>query len=172
MKIVVNYDLVDKAMEAKKGFSLHKHSKAVGSCMAFVSPLLVVDATVGGKTPAEIAAKVGFLFLYYCGFFWLSQKSRSGLTMERAEAALNSLSYKLKDIYVDTNAELLKDTTSYKTEYSVKFDSILPKVEQRKYLTVPVNSDWGNNTRSMVQEHVIGTKEYALSHGEPKEQKV
>lgn len=172
MKILINYDLMDKAREAKSGFSLKKHVRAVGSCMALASPFLVVDATIGEKAPLEMFGRIGGWFLYYCGFFWLSQKSRAGLTMERAELELNSLAYKLKDIYVDTNAELLQDTTSYKTEYSVKFDSILPKVEQRKYLTVPVNSAWDNNTRSLVQEHIIGSKEYALSHGEPKEQKV
>lgn len=172
MKIAINYDLVDKAMEAEKGFSLKKYSKAIGMCMTLVSPMLVADATIRHKTPLEMIARTGGIFAYYCFYFWLSQKARAGLTKERAENDLRQLSYKLKDIFVDTSAELLQDTHCYKTEYSVKFDSTLPKIEQRKYLTVPVYSDWGNNSRSLVQEHIVGSKDYALSHGEPKEQKV
>ncbi|MBQ2909424.1 MAG: hypothetical protein IJE53_01295 [Bacilli bacterium] len=172
MKIAVNFDLMDKAMEAKKGFSLKKHSKAVGMCMTLVSPMLVADATLGHKTPLEMVARTGGIFLYYCLYFWFSQKARAGLTKDRAENDLRQLSYKLNDIFVNTNAELLQDTECYKTEYSVKFEKVLPKVEQRKYLNVPVNNDWGNNSRSLVQEHIVGSKEYALSHGEPKEQKV
>ena len=172
MKIAVNFDLMDKAMEAKKGFSLKKYSKAIGMCMGLVSPMLIADATIGHKTPLEMVARTGGIFAYYCLYFWLSQKARAGLTKARAENDLRQLSYKLKDIFVDTNAEYLQDSECYKTEYSVKFDSVLPKVEQRKYLTVPVHSDWDNNTRSLVQEHIIGSKEYSLSHGEPKEQKV
>ena len=37
---------------------------------------------------------------------------------------------------------------------------------------MPVHNDWDNNERSLVQEHIIGTKEYFLSHGEPKSDKV
>lgn len=172
MKIAVNFDLMDKAMEAKKGFSLKKYSKAIGMCMAFVSPLLVIDATVGQKTPLEMIARTGGIFLYYCLYFWLSQKARAGLTKDRAENELRQLSYKLKDIFVDTNSDLLQDSECYKREYSVKFDKVLPKIEERKYLHVPVNNDWGNNSRSLLQEHIVGSREYALSHGEPKEQKV
>lgn len=172
MKIAINYDLVDKAIEAKDGFSLKKYSKAIGMCMTLVSPMLIADATIGHKTPLEMIARTGGIFAYYCFYFWLSQKARTGLTKERAENDLRQLSYKLKDIFVDTSAELLQDTHCYKTEYSIKFDKALPQIEQRKYLSVPVYSDWGNNTRHLVQEHMVGSKEYALSHGEPKEQKV
>lgn len=172
MKIAVNFDLMDKAMEAKKGFSLKRYSKSIGMCMTLVSPMLIADATIGQKSPLEMVARTGGIFGYYCFYFWLSQKARTGLTKDRAENDLRQLSYKLRDIFVDTSAELLQDSECYKTEYSVKFDKILPKIEQRKYLTVPVYNDWGNNSRSLVQEHVVGTREYALSHGEPKEQKV
>ena len=172
MKIAMNFELIDKAREAKSGYSLRKHVKAVGGCMALCSPLLVADATVGGKSPVEITAKSGFWFLYYCGYFWFSQKARAGLTKDRAENDLRQLSYKLKDIYVDTNAELLQGVSCYKTEYGIKEGKFLPKIEERKYLTVPVHSDWDNNTRSLVQEHIIGTREYSLSHGEPEEKKV
>ena len=172
MKIMINYDLVDKARQAKDGFSLKKQSKAVGTCMAFVSPLLVVDATVGGKTPFEMVGRVGFLLLYYYFFFRLSQKARSSITKERAEDELRQLSYKLKEICVETDAELLQDVSCYKKKYNVNTDSWIPKIEEKKYLRVPVHSDRGNNSRYLVQEHTLGSKEYSLSHGEPEEKKV
>lgn len=37
---------------------------------------------------------------------------------------------------------------------------------------VPVHNDWGNNERSLVQEHVVGTRDYVLSYGEPEKNKV
>ena len=50
-------------------------------------------------------------------------------------------------------------------------ESFPPKIVQEKYMMVPVNNDWGNNERSVKQEHVIGTRDYALSYGEPEKKK-
>lgn len=173
MKLIINYDLPDKARQAKTGFSLKRHSKAVGTCMAFVSPLLVVDATIGDRTPLEMTARTLGLFLYYNLYYWLTQKARAGLEMEKANESLRLLSYKLKDIFVDTDPSLLQEVVAYKTKYSLDFESsFFPRIEQKKYLTVPVHSDWDNNTRSLVQEHIIGSKEYTLAHGEPEQKKV
>ena len=36
---------------------------------------------------------------------------------------------------------------------------------------VPVHSNWDNNERSLHQEHVIGTRYYDYSYGEPEKQK-
>ena len=79
---------------------------------------------------------------------------------------------KLKDILIETDPTLLQDSYPYKTEYKVDFSSFPPHLEQTKYIMVPVHNDWGNNERSLMQEHIIGSRNYALSYGEPEEQKV
>lgn len=94
-------------------------------------------------------------------------------TKQIAIQNLKDLSYQLKNIFVDTDYEKLQETQLYKTEYDVRFeDSIFPEIMQKKYMMVPINNDWGNNERSLMQEHIIGSREYALSYGEPEKEKV
>lgn len=173
MKIMINYNLLDKVREAKTGLSLDKIKSRVLGCSSLALPVFAIDNILGTEPPVEFLGDIAFCLIYYSLYYGLTLKLFPGDTKEKAERDLTALSYKLKDIFVDTDAELLKDSICYKTEYEVNFkDSTLPRIEQKKYLTVPVHSDWDNNTRSLLQEHVIGSREYALSHGEPKEQKV
>lgn len=170
MKLVVNYDLLDKVCEAKKGISLNKITKKVGTLMGIATPVLSIDNIVGSEPLSEFFGGIAFTLFYYGSYYYLLGRVTADSTKAAAECELSNLSRQLKDIFVDTDPELLKESYGYKTEYAFNFkDSTLPKLEQRKYVIVPVHSDWENNTRSLVQEHVIGSREYTLSHGEPKE---
>ena len=173
MKIVMNYDLVDKAREAKTGFSLNRVGKKMALASTIALPVLSINNITGTEGTAEFLGDILFCALYYGSYFSLMEKVSANMNMPRAEQELRNLSVKLGDIFVDTDEELLKEVKAYKTTYSINTsDAGFPIVEQKKYITVPVHSDWDNNTRSLVQEHIIGTREYSLAHGEPEKQKV
>ncbi len=173
MKINVNYDLVDKAREAKTGFSLNRYCKKVGFCTGFVGSIKGIEAATGVTPPDVALLTTSALFLSYLAFFRISAMNFADISKNVSMRELSSLSSRLKDIFIDTDAELLMGTTSLKTDYEVVLnDSNIPVLKQKKLLSVPVYSDWDNNSRELVQEHIIGTREYVLSHPEPEQEKV
>lgn len=173
MKIVVNYDLVDKAREAKTGFSLNKYWKKVGLCTGFVGSIKGIEVACGVTEPDVAILTTSALFLSYLAYFGLNTRVLADLYKSVSINELNKLSSRLSDIFVDTDADLLMGTSALKSEYEIILnDSSIPVLKQKKLLSVPVYSDWDNNYRELMQEHIIGSKEYILSHPEPEEQKV
>lgn len=168
LKIIVNYDLLDKIREAKTGFSIKKFRDPVlfysSANMAIQIPINIAQ---GASLDEYIIDLLGFLSVHsFClgsAFLILTKVFKA-----KANEDLTLLSSRLKDIYVDTSADLLMDAYKYKTEMDFDTnDTGLPILLEKKYIMVPVNNEWDNNSRSLVQEHVVGTKEYALSYGEP-----
>lgn len=47
-----------------------------------------------------------------------------------------------------------------------------PKLEQKKYIMIPVHNNRNNNKCSFVQEHVVVTRQYTLSHDKPEKEEV
>ena len=172
MKIMVNYDLIDKAREAKTGFSLNKYVFVVGFTNALVIPAMLLGACLGNKDLIYVLDYIlkvfGYTIFYNMIQFWF----RQGYCKERAMTDLNELSVKLGDICFNTDAELLKDAYKYDVKYELNLDTFPPEVMQKKYIMVPIYNEWGNNERSLLQEHVIGKSSYALSYGEPEEKKI
>ena len=77
---------------------------------------------------------------------------------------------KLDDLKVDTNLELIKDSTVDSTEYRIKFyKNLIPVITQEKYILVPCYNSFLDDTeeKCILQEHVIGSKDYTLSIGSP-----
>ena len=172
MKIRVNYDLVEQIVLANKGFSMKQYAKdvieSIITATAVCSPIFVL-----GGVPIRIVGDIFCSSIPICAI--LNGASNLILTKIEKEAAketLNILSRQLNDIYFDTNSEMLMDAKVYKREYKLNFEKFPPKLEEHKYLMIPVNNAWGNSERSLHQEHVIGTKDYDLSYGEPEKEKV
>ena len=75
----------------------------------------------------------------------------------------------LRDINVNTNCELLLESYVYDTKYKLGFnDKLLPYIKKDKYIMVPAISNIGKKDVPLVQEHIIGSREYSISHGTPK----
>ena len=160
MKIIINYELMDKVQEAKTGFSLKKYKQKLCFYLGVVGLARFSAVAIGGM-PIEEALK-GMIFptIYGSSYFGISDWSMSKYRKESAEQELRNLSHILKDSY------------AYHTEYKLNSEKFPPKLEEHKYIMVPVHNDWGNNERSLHQEHFVGTREYALSYGEPEKEKV
>lgn len=81
------------------------------------------------------------------------------------------LSLRLESIRVSTDAELLMESTEYHREYKLVLnENKLPQILQSKYIMIPTFDDGQIKDESIVQEHIIGSKEYVLSKGSPVKQ--
>ena len=172
MKIKTRFDLLEETAMAKRGFSLKRYGKevvrATTLCTAVLTPFLATD----GITSLEVVGTILHSLRTYSILYGTTDVLLSGLEKVCAIEDLNLLANQLGNIYVDTNANMLMEAKGYKTEYKLNCEKFPPKLEEHKYIMVPVNNDWGNNERSLHQEHIVGTRKYALSYGEPEEQKV
>lgn len=173
MKIEVNYDLIDRIREAKTGFNLQKNVYRPLGYTAFIAALKLSSIIVVPKTMEELVIEVIGVFGLYTLLAAIPPAIFLPLSKKTAIESLKFLSSRLKDINVNTNHELLLKSYNYKTEYKVKFnDYLLPYVEQNKYISVPTLENGEEKETSLLQEHIIGSKKYALSYGSPKEKKV
>lgn len=165
-KICINYDLIDKAREAKTGFSLHKFTVLMGLCNGLTIPFVLLGAQLGDAPAVEVLETLLRNF-FISG---LHSTVNSSFGKNRAIEELKKLSRELNNICIETDDEALTETYLYDVKYSVDFESFPPKIVQEKYVKVPVNDrGWGNNERPLIQEHVIGSRVYLLSYGEPNE---
>lgn len=171
MKIRTNYDLIEEATMANKGFSVKRYAKTVLKASAIGTAIFLPLQTIDGITLAETVQTVVKSLEIYAGLYGMYSVFSRGIEQASAIDNLNFLSLKLDNIYVDTNANMLAEAKPYKTEYKLNFSSFPPQLEEKKYIMVPVFSNWDNNERSLLQEHVVGSRKYDLSYGEPEKEK-
>lgn len=172
MKIRTNYDLIEEATLANKGFSIKRYAKTVLKATAIGVTIILPLQTIDGITISETVQTVGKSLEVYAGLYGMYSVFSKGLEQASAIDNLSCLSTRLNNIYIDTNAHMLMEAKPYKTKYKLNFSSFPPQLEEKKYITIPVFSNWDNNERSIVQEHVIRSRIYDLSYGEPEEKKV
>ena len=89
---------------------------------------------------------------------------------EDSKRNLERLALLLSTVNVNTSYNLLEESECYYRKYKFKFnkDKILQVLES-KYILVPVYDTNGDTKKvSILQEHVVGSKEYVLSMGSPK----
>jgi len=175
MKLVVNYDLINSVKNVNEPltpFKIVRNEKRVWAkfnlpiyaifnfCFtrdlkAILEMLLVQFSTL---TFAELLA----LFLVKVDKY-----------KDKSEYDLKKLVSKLKDINVDTEYELLKESTLDSRKYSIRInDKKIPELFESKYILVPSYSYNGEiRDKSILQEHKIGSSDYYLSVGFPNKQK-
>ena len=175
MKIIINYDLLDKIREAKIGISLHRTTKAIlilsGLCTGICS-ILVAFTCSPEELPKEIF-KITIKSVVSQSFYRLITELLTFIPYKIiSKEQLRQLSSQLKDIKVNTDKDLILDSYKYKTEYKwIKSEKDIDLV-QKKYIMIPVIENGEEKEVSILQEHAIGSKTHSLSIGEPTKQKV
>lgn len=170
MKLVINYDLLEKIFEAKHGISLAELKLELKIYTTITIPFSILEYSETGNLPSTIIySTIAITNGLLAGR--IIEMSFLDMYKSRAKKHLSELANELNHYCIETNEELIKKAKKYKTEYGLDTESFPPKLMQKKYIMVPVHNNWGNNERSLVQEHIIGSKEYALSYGEPEEKK-
>lgn len=165
MKIAINYELLSKINEAKCGFNINK----IGKKMTVLMGIMSLVSVAFSETPEQLASNILYSFtmlsLQTAGFEIIDSR----VNKVRAENQLRQLVSELRDINVSTDYESLFEAENYKTKYKLSFsDGIIPKLVQNKYIMVPT---YNEGEVSLLQEHVVGTRKYDLSVGEPEKQK-
>ena len=169
MKININYDLLEKITLSKNGFSIKKTTK---KCLA-IAGIVEVTATFTIITALGYLPE-GFLEGSMLGLTYSTLFNASGdilisnIVKQNSIADLKKLSIVLKCMNINTNHELLLNAYEYQTKYDlVTGNDKIPRLEQKKYIMVPVYDNGEEKEMSLLQEHIIGTKTYTLSCGEP-----
>lgn len=166
MKLIINFDLIEKIKEAKTGFSLTKTAHSAIKTTALVSPLHLAD-NILLDTPLELSILEILIILSVETLLYSTTNLLLSKSCKKiANSELRLLSLMLKNININTNSKLLLNSYSYQTNYSISFDKI-PQLEQKKYIIIPVIENGEEKELSVLQEHIIGTSKYILSVGEP-----
>lgn len=173
MKLVINYDLVDKIAEAKQGYSLKRCVKRTLGFAGISTLIGAPDNLIRGNISPDLLIEISSFLAIHGGYTATFAWAFKGMTMESAQRNLSSLVKELRRSCIRTDEEAILESRKYKSEYNVNFDSRVPSLEQKKYFMVPIHDEIvGDKEISIMQEHIVGTREYVLSLGEPKEQKV
>ena len=175
MKIIINYDLLDKIREAKIGISLQRSTKTVliisGAATSIFS-VLIAFAIPAEELGIEILKFVLRTLVNQSAIRLFFDLLVSKIYKTISKEQLRLLSSQLKDIKVNTDKDLILDSYKYKTEYKwIKSEKDIDLV-QKKYIMIPVIENGEEKEVSILQEHAIGSKTYSLSIGEPTKQKV
>ena len=174
LKIIINYDLLEKIQEAKHGLALVKTSKRV-LLKATITEMVYMLLTLFENQPIEtLSESFVRVFCWYLFFHFLLETTDVKQNKTKALEEIKKLAIQLNDLNICTEQKLLMDSYIYEKEYELENeeDSILPKICQKKYIMVPVYDDGEINEVSLLQEHIIGTKSYVISYGKPNKQKV
>lgn len=176
MKLIINYDLLEKIKEANNGIKLEKnikHELKVQSFLFTIFPLIDL-AMLGEVQWLKNLILCSCYFTINVGIKTLVDKIFKERTELIAFAHLIMLASQLNDLNVKTNADLLKESEVYKTEYKLLVnENKLPIITQKKYILVPTYNGLGNITdTSILQEHILGSDEYELSIGSPEKKLV
>ena len=166
MKIVINYDLLSKISEAKSGFALDKSIKDILKCSLMVEVIFIPAYIAKNYSFREVMVETSKTLAFQSFWCMIIDLLFSKFEKQIALEQLKKLSMELKNININTNYELL--LKSYKGQINYKLEknnSFIPKIKQEKYIIVPVNENGEEKEISVLQEHVVGSRNYVLSRG-------
>ena len=170
MKIRLNYDLIDKVKESKKGLLL-KRVVNKSFCYSGLNTLFWMPFNqhiYNNLSQATVKDFIYFSLGYFSILSYLELKNKTLVKNESLDK-LKRLASMLRDNYVNTDYELLQDSYEYDRSYSVILDdNKFLRLKQDKYIMIPTTDGFGDKEISLVQEHLIGSKDYELSYGSPK----
>lgn len=167
MKININYELMNEIRTANTGFNLKRYAAKMGMYAGIISVGNIISLSITGSIKTD-----GLLFgvTFPTSYFAISELITSPINKQIACERLEELSALLQKINIYTSPDLLKQATAYKTQYEIsKEDGTSPRIIQKKYMMVPTNGLLNSDETSLQQEHTIGSRQYVLSIGTPKE---
>ena len=173
-KIIINYDLFDAILNVNGEMTplkiIRNNKKVIAFWYLPVLTVLNLSASKNLlKTFEMLCMEFGMLIgsaLFYNLVIGIDDYKNQSIE------DLKTLVYKLKEMYVNTDYELLTQSKLIRRNYQVKYskENFLAILES-KYFLVPTY-DFNNNVKNtgILQEHLIGTNEYVLSLGSPKKE--
>lgn len=165
MKLQINFDLLEKIALANKGFTLKKNIKKILYLTSF-SATIATGLLLITNNNVSLLNQILIALATHTSYVGITSAIDSKLNKEKAIKHLQLLSIYLEAIKIQTSDILLVQSYKYHTDY--EFDENNPlKINKKEYIMVPVYDNGEEKEISLLQEHVIGTKKYTLSCGEP-----
>lgn len=171
MKLVINYDFFNEVLNANENitpFKVIRNNKSKWiRCHIPIAGIIHFSL----NPPMKALLLLGFQFSLMTG---IELVARNMLPYdpykEEALQRLRKLSEDFNDLDIDTSCELLLKTEMEAHIYNLRLnEDKLPIIMENKYLLVPVYNNLGDVKKiSVLQEHVVGSKQYVLSMGRPK----
>ena len=173
MKIKVNYDLIDKIKQSQKSITLSKTASKnfkYGIYMFSIYTILDLMLSENKDSNVLLAASIGASAFYLLKTLVDEMMNKCLKEKQKQDALIDLifLTRKLKKINIDTSPELLIDSKIQSVEYKINLnEEKIPNLLQNKYILIPTYNDGEIKEKYVLQEHVIGSKEYTLSSGYP-----
>jgi hypothetical protein len=174
MKLLINFDFwnaVRNVNEPFTPFKLIRNEK--NHYVKHLIPIYFLIDIMGHTVPKAIGILIAQMSTLVTTVFLVEKKLLDiDKYKQKSDFDLSNLVSKLKDIDVETDKELIKETTLDSKVYNIKLnEKKLPVLVESKYVLVPSYSFSGDiKDSSLVQEHVVGSHTYILSHGSKQKQ--
>lgn len=161
MKLKVNYDLLNRIEESKKGVSLNKLYKErlrdTAICIPSLTPLYFLVFDNIGRYLIYLLGFEGIYFIIDC----LIDSMFKDYKKKIAKEDLLDLVRDLEKLGVLTNYELLQSSEVIKTDYKVTLSKHkIPVIKEEKYINVNLRNGYNE---TIMQEHNIMSRYYDIS---------
>lgn len=164
MKLIINYDLVNEILKANTGIDWKNFSLKMGIYSGVITTTCLTTLACGNDMPLTFFPRSILQGLFYFGTPELLCKKYN---IESANLKLKNLASSLTSINIYTSTEAIKSARHYKTQFKLIRDE-KKAIQQNKFLMLSTDGTFNADEISLQQEHIIGSKEYVLSIGEPK----
>lgn len=173
MNILINYDYMNAVKNVNEPFTPFKIIRNNKAKFAkYHLPIyLTLDLLIVGTDLKKIFRYLALQFgLAIAMEFIIYLAAGDDLLRVKSEVDLKELVRQFKDANVETSYDLVRKSKVYDKKYEVKInENKIPELIQSKYILVPTYDYLGDvKETSILQEHVMGSKDYVLSLGSPK----
>jgi len=177
MKLHINYDFFEAVRNVREQFgplTLIRNNKqtfflAVPTCGIMEASVGFPPAVVWAATMTHFGVCLLYDYIDNYKFMKDNHIEFDQYTYFSAQK-LVSLTRELEEINVKTEAEFLLDAELYhETHRFILTDTKIPSIQHNQYIMIPGYNNYNGEEIdiSLLQEHILGTKDYTLSVGEP-----
>ena len=174
MKLMINFDFWNAVRNSNEPFTPFKLIRNERNhYVKHLIPLYFLIDIIGRTVPKALAILLVQMSSLVTTIYIIDKKVLDiDKYKMKSDFDLTNLVKKLKDIDVETDNKLIKETTLDSRVFNLKLnEKKLPVLVESKYVLVPSYTFSGDIKDShLVQEHVVGSHTYILSHGSKKKQ--
>ncbi len=180
MKIITDFDFCNAVKDVNGNILLFKvvrnNQKRYAHLFPIYSAIALICKQYADLDAREVISIIIRTYGYLISIETIAQMIVKILNQDHLDAYteksirnLKRLVTLLERINVSTNYEKLLESELYTKKYSLDTeDRTIPAIMSKKYIYVPAYGyDGEEKTVSILQEHVIGSKEFILSQDEP-----
>lgn len=171
MKLIINYDFIDAIRNANEPYNTFKIVRNSKKDLGIKIPFwAVANYAIWQNIPD---AMLWLCIQFYIDTFCKALEHKiTGVDPyeEKAYKRLQRLALQFNDINLSTDIDLLLQSEMYYKKHKIELsEKNIPILTEEKFIYVPTyRYDGDVDVTSIQQEHEVGSREYVLSLGSPK----